>query len=124
MKRFPVVSMFLVLVVGLVMADSASAAGGLRRGRSSCDCATEPACAAAEPACCAAEPACAAAEPACCAAEPACCAAEPACCDAAPRRRGRLRGWLSSRKASHSADSCTSCCEEPACSAEPCCNAG
>lgn len=118
MKRF--VSMIaLLLVVGFVAADSASAAGW-RRSRNCCDCpsgcAAEPACAAAEPACCAAEPACAAAEPACGAAEPAC-GAQAACCSQ-PRRRG-----LRSRRSHHCADSCTSCCSEPACSAEPCCKA-
>jgi len=120
MKRFAaILSIVFALVVGLVFADSASAAG-LRRGRSNCDCApacaSEPACAAAEPACCAAAPACASAEPACCAAEPACAAAEPACC-AEQHRRGRLRGRHSSRRSSSGGNCCTSCCEEPACSA-------
>lgn len=127
MKRFPsIVSMFVVLlVVGFVAADSASAAGRGRRGRTSCDCgptcAAEPACGAAEPACGAAA-GCDAAEPACGAAEPACGAAEPACCAAEPRRKGRARGARLSRRGN---DCCgtpaTSCCEEPSCGAEPAC---
>ncbi|NBW97429.1 MAG: hypothetical protein EBR28_12055 [Planctomycetia bacterium] len=119
MKRSSsILAILFVLGVGLVFADSASAAGGLRRGRSSCDCAC-----ASEPACGAAEPACAAAEPACCAAEPACGAAAPACCSAEPRRRG-LRSRLASRRSNDCGSGCTSCCAEPACSAEPACNAG
>lgn len=113
MKRFPtIVAMFFVLV-GLLAADSASAAGRSRRGSACCDSGPT----------CAAEPACGAAEPACCAAEPACCAAEPSCCE--PRRRGRARGSLLSRRAKNGCgDSCTSCCAEPACGAEPACAAG
>ena len=112
MKRFSTISsmVFVFALVGLVAADSASAAGLGRRGRTSCDCA--PACAA-EPGCaaCASEPACGAAEPACAAAEPAC-AAESNCCE--PRRRGRLRaGILSRRSKECCGESCTSCCSEP-----------
>ena len=119
MKRFSTIVAMLFVLVGLMAADSASAAGRGRRG-SSCDCG--PTCAA-EPACGAAEPACCAAEPACAAAEPACCAAEPSCCE--PRRRGRARSGLLSRRAKNSCgDSCTSCCGEPSCGAEPACNAG
>ncbi|MFM7033620.1 MAG: hypothetical protein ACKOYJ_00275 [Planctomycetia bacterium] len=120
MKRFSsIVSMFFVFaLVGLMFADSASAAGRGRRGRTSCDCgpscAAEPGCAA-EPACgaaaCAAEPACGAAEPAC--------GADSGCCES--RRRGRVRG---ARRSKGCGESCTSCCAEPACGAEPCCNAG
>lgn len=121
MKRL-VSAIVVLLVFGSIVADSASAAG-LRRSRNACDCApgcaAEPGCAAAEPACCAAEPACAAAEPACAAAEPACAAAAPACCNSQPRRRG----LLSRRSRKSGAESCTSCCSEPACSAEPCCTA-
>ena len=108
MKRFfTIVSMLFVFVmVGLVAADTASAAGRGRRGRTSCDCA--PTCAA-EPGCaanaCAAEPACGAAEA--CASEPACCAAASNCCE--PRRRGRARGGLFSRRSKESCgESCTS----------------
>ena len=132
MKRISMIlSILCAVAVSMMFADTASAAGRGRRGQKSCDCApacaSEPACcAAAEPACCAAEPACGAAEPACCAAEPACCAAEPACCASGSAPRRARRGLFSSRRASRggSASSCTSCCEEPACSAEPCCNAG
>jgi len=104
MKRFSsVFPMFVVLlVVGFIAADSASAAGR-RRSRNCCEC----------PSSCA-EPACAAAEPACGAAEPACCA-QPSCCNEKPRRFGRAR---------RSRNCCTSCCQEPACSADPACNAG
>lgn len=134
MKRFPSIVMMgaVLLIVGFLAADSASAAGRGRRGRTSCDCgpscAAEPACAAAEPSC-GASAGCAAAEPACCAAEPACCATATNCCE--PRRRGRARGARMSRRGN---DCCsgasTSCCAEPgcaaepACGAEPCCNAG
>jgi hypothetical protein len=110
MKRFSaIVSLFvLALIVGSVLADSASAAGLGRRGRGNCST-------------CAAEPACGAAEPACCAAEPACGAAEPACC-AEPARRGRVRRNRRAGKC------CTQqgngCCSEPGCAAEPCCKAG
>jgi hypothetical protein len=109
MKRFPrIVSMFFALaLVGLVAADSASAAG--LRGRNNCDSCAEPACGAAEPACAAAEPACGAAEPAC--------AAAPACCNAAPSHRGRTRRGLFSRRTKSSASSCSSCCTEPGCAA-------
>lgn len=118
MKRFSMVfsMLFVFVVVGLVAADTASAAGRGRRGRTSCDCA--PTCAA-EPGCaanaCAAEPTCGA--------EPACGAAAPACCE--PSHRGRARGGLFSRRHKEcGGESCTSCCAEPACGAEPCCNAG
>lgn len=105
MKRFSsrVSMLALLLVVGAIAADSASAAG-LRRSRNCCDC----------PSGCAAEPACCAAEPACCAAEPAC-SAQASCCNSQPRRRG-----LRSRRAHHC---CTSCCAEPGCAAEPACGA-
>ena len=116
MMRLPTIFTVLCAVaVSLMVADTASAAGRGRRAASSCDCA--PACA---------EPACAAAEPACCAAEPACAAAEPACCGSQPTHRRARRGLFSGRRAHHggSTSGCASCCEEPACSAEPCCNAG
>ena len=125
MKRLPTIVAILCAVAGsLMVADTASAASRGRRGHSGCDCA--PACAA-EPACAAAEPGCAAAaEPACCAAEPACGAAEPTCCASPTSHRRARRGLFSGRRAHHgeTASGCTSCCEEPACSAEPCCNAG
>lgn len=114
MKRFSSIfsMLFVFAMVGLVAVDSASAAG--RRGRTSCDCGPS----------CAAEPGCAAdacaSEPACGAAEPACGAAAPSCCE--PRRRGRAR--MSRRSKNCCGESCTSCCAEPACGAEPCCNAG
>ncbi len=113
MMRFSkfVSMVFVFAVVGMVAADTASAAG--RRGQNSCDCC------AAEPACAAAEPACAAAEPACCAAEPACGAA-PACCTAEPRRRAR-RGLFTRRAKASS--SCSSCCTEPGCAATAGCGA-
>ena len=121
MKRFPSIVMMgaVLLIVGFLAADSASAAGRGRRGRTSCDCGPS----------CAAEPACAAAEPSCGASAPACCATATNCCE--PRRRGRARGARMSRRGN---DCCTgastSCCAEPgcaaepACGAEPCCNAG
>jgi hypothetical protein len=118
MRLSKIVSLcFVFAIVGLVLADTASAAGLGRRGRTNCDsCSAEPACAAAEPAC-------AAAEPACCAAEPACAAAEPACC-AEPQHRGRARRGLLSRRAKSSGAACTSCCAEPGCAAaEPACGA-
>lgn len=134
MKRFPSIAMLgaVLLIVGFVAADSASAAGRGRRGRTSCDCgpscAAEPACGATEPSC-GASAGCAEAEPACGAAEPACCATATNCSE--PRRRGRARGARMSRRGN---DCCTgastSCCAEPgcaaepACGAEPCCNAG
>lgn len=117
MKRLPMIlSILCALAFSLMLTDTASAAGRARRGQSSCDCA--PACAA-EPACCAAEPACGATEP-------ACGAAEPACCASAPAPRHTRRGLFAGRRAHKGggASACTSCCEEPACSAEPCCNAG
>lgn len=125
MKRIStILSIMCAVAVSLMFVDTASAAGRGRRGQNSCDCA--PACAS-EPACCAAaEPACGAAEPACCAAEPACGAAEPACCSSGSAPRRARRGLFSGRRANRggSTSSCSSCCEEPACSAEPCCNAG
>lgn len=131
MMRLPTIFTVLCAVaVSLMVADTASAAGRGRRGQS-CDCApacaAEPACGAAEPGCAAGEPCCgaAAAEPACGAAEPAC-GAEAACCGSAPTHRRARRGLFSGRRAHHggSTSGCASCCEEPACSAEPCCNAG
>jgi hypothetical protein len=131
MKRVSMVlSILCAVAVSLTIADTASASGRARRGQACCDCAStgaaEPACGATEPGCAAAEPACCAAEPACGAAEPACGAAEPACCGTAPAARRSRRGMFSGRRAHHApaASGCTSCCEEPACSAEPCCNAG
>jgi len=119
MKRFSTIfsMVFVFVLAGLVAAESASAAGRGRRGRTSCDCGPT----------CSAEPGCAAeacaSEPACNAAEPACAAAQPSCCE--PRRRGRARaGILSRRSKECCGESCTSCCAEPACGAEPCCNAG
>ena len=131
MKCVPtLLSVLCAVAVCLTIADTASAAGRGRRGQNCCDCAptcaAEPGCAAAEPACAAAEPACCAAEPACGAAEPACGAAEPACCGSAPSARRARRGLLSGRRSHKAActSGCASCCGEPACSAEPCCNAG
>ena len=112
MKRLPTIfSILCAVAVSLMVADTASAAGRGRRGQS-CDCASG----------CAAEPACCAAEPACAAAEPACCAAESTCCESKPAHRRARQGRLANRRANKGG--CASCCEEPACSAEPCCNAG